>query len=81
MLPLELHDALLSLRWWLHSSSNRSIWTKNEKVIHQWSRKVEMKKIGFYNSKKRIFFIAFFLGCSFGFTFQKWFVELEKVLL
>ncbi len=30
--------------------------------------------------QKRIFFIAFF-GWSFGFAFQRWFVELEKALL
>jgi hypothetical protein len=44
---------------------------------------VEMKK----NEKKKcaviwknILFLLLFFGCSFGFAFQRWFVELEKAL-
>jgi hypothetical protein len=44
---------------------------------------VKMKK----NEKKNVlqlkktFFIIIIFGCSFGFAFQTWFVELEKVHL
>jgi hypothetical protein len=31
--------------------------------------------------KKKPGFTIFFLGCSFGFAFQRWFVKLEKALL
>jgi hypothetical protein len=31
--------------------------------------------------EKNIFSLLLFFGCSFGFAFQRWFVELEKVLL
>jgi len=38
------------------------------------------KKNAFYNLKN-IYFLLLFFGWSFGFAFQRWFVQLEKVLL
>jgi len=39
------------------------------------------KKNMFWNSKKLPFFLSLFFGQSFGFAFQRWFVELEKAFL
>jgi len=40
--------------------------------------KMKKMKIMCFAIRKNVFCLLLFFGCSFGFAFQRWFVELEK---
>jgi hypothetical protein len=59
---------------------------KNEKVMHRWNKRGQNeekwgKKKHILQLKKLFFFLLLSFGCSFGFAFQRWFAEIEKLSL
>ncbi len=95
MISLWLFRRLLcDLRWNVElqmaiSEQSKSLNSKKkkEKFMHWWSRKRQQneeekwKKKASFAIRKTVFFFLLFFGCSFGFAFQRWFVELERALL
>jgi len=85
LLLLELKDDCVEVKMAiLEQFKLLNLKNKNEKVMHRWSRrrqKEEKWKKPCFVLFKNVFSLLLFFGCSLGFAFQRWFIELEKALL